>query len=163
MRTVITTAALLLSLVFAVPAATAAPLVSKTAGMSIELPANYTAQTKGDVLIVAQDSTGEAGLLVVVVDQANAKKALKLLGAKASSIFTNAKWGKPKATKISGLSGFEVHGAALMQGKPVDVAVLVLGPTPTGKGLLIFGAIEHGKDVHKAEIGAILQSLKPAS
>ena len=163
MRNVIASAALLLSLaVAAIAPASAAPFVSKTAGMSIELPAGYQAKTKGDVFIHATDATGDVEVTIVVVEP-DAKKAFALADKKLAEDFTAIKWSKPMTSKINGVPGVMRLGSGQRGGKPVDLAVVLVAPTPRKKGVLVAAVVDHDKmDAHKTELAAIVDSLKPA-
>jgi hypothetical protein len=161
---------LALAAVFAVVAAAAPalaqpapPLVSQTGKVSVQAPQGWQVNAQGDTFVIMKQPADEAALIFMIIDQADAKKALKGIDKLVKSFATKVKWSKkPKAAELNGLKGINIDGSAVVQGKAALTTMMLLGPTPSGKGVLIFGALRADKaQVHMPTILATFQSLKP--
>ena len=151
---------------------------TNTAGqVSVDIPSSWTiadpgkgktpAQKKAAAgLLVAKSKDDAVGLIFWVVDKSDAKQAIKLLDKALEGKVKNIAWDnkKPLDANINGMKGIKNTGSALIEGKEALVMVAVVGPTPTKKGVIIFGAIDKAKVTeHKAELVNIFDSLKPAA
>ncbi len=134
---------------------------SKEAGISIDIPSSWKLQAKGDVM-VGESKDQAVGLMFWVIDKGQVKDALKVVEKQVGKVVTDQKWNKPVDRKLNGMTGFEFDGTGKIGGKPADVMVAVLGPTPTQKAIVLFAAVESAKLAeHKAELGDIFGSIKP--
>ncbi len=154
-------AALFTTALLAAPAH-ADPIVSKTCAVSVEAPAGWKAAAQGDQMMVMGDPKDEAGVLLICAPKEDAKKALagldKLVGGAAKDI----KLEKPKAFAINGMKGIVVDGTATMDGKPVSISTVIVGPTGNGMLVVSFAGVQTDKlQAHAAELLGILKSLKP--
>lgn len=132
------------------------------AKVSITVPEGYTSKIEAGDILVMQSKDGTVGLLLWVVEKADAAEAIKLLDKGLEGKVSDAKWGKLTKTNINALKGIKNVGTATVMGKPAFTMVAILGPTPTKKGLIVFGAVEQSKlKEHKAELAGIFASLKP--
>jgi len=134
---------------------------NNTAGISIDIPSVWKIDAKGEVMI-GESADKTVGLMFWVVDQADAKQALKLLDKQLEKVVVKPSWQKPKDLTINNLKGMSVDGKGTVEGKKADLMVALLGPTPTNKGIIVFAAVEHAKaEPHKVELMNIFASLKP--
>jgi hypothetical protein len=156
--------AVLCSLAAAASTARAGTRVSKAGSIAIDIPDAWKVGGN-DTLIAVEDPTQQMGMLVIVVDKADARKALagvdKLLARNA----TNIKWAKKaKAVELGGMKGLSRDGSATMHGKQVVTTVVIVGPTATGKGVIEFAGAEPGwLQAHGAELLASFRSLRAAT
>lgn len=151
--------------VIAALTAPAAAELKKHAGAQVEidLPSSYTSKVESGGMLIARSADDSVGLLFWVVEKSNAEEAIKLLDAQLEGKVTDATWGKLAKANYHGLRGLRNVGTAKIAGKAAYTMVAVLGPTPTKKGLIVFGAIEQSKLAeHKAELAGIFASLKPS-
>jgi hypothetical protein len=153
-----------------------AEIRTNTAGqVSVDIPSSWiisdtgkgqtAAQKKAAAgLLVAKSKDDAVGLIFWVVDKSDATQAIKLLDKALEGKVKDIKWEnkKPLAANINGMKGIKNAGTAMIEGKEAIVMVAVVGPTPTKKGVIIFGAIDKAKVTeHKAELINIFDSLKP--
>ncbi len=147
-------------LVTAAPAR-AGTKVSRAGGVSIDIPDGWKVEGD-DRMFAVEDGTHEMGMLVLVVDKSNGKQALagveKLLAKKA----THIKWSKKaKATELGGMKGISIDGSAMMHDKKVLTTIVIVGPTATGKGVMLFAGAEPAwMQAHGAALLASFESLR---
>lgn len=135
---------------------------NKAAKVTLDVPKSYKLTEQDDVM------RGESGdkavaLLYWNVDTGDTDEAIKKLTGELYSMVGSLSWDKPKAEKVHGLDGQWITGTGRSVGNTLDITVLLAGPTATKKHVLVVGIVDHVKaDAHRAEIAAILKSLKPA-
>ena len=131
-----------------------------TGKVSVDLPSTWQTKTEKDVLI-GEAKDGGVVLMFWVVDKHEAKHALPLLDKALKGKFTKVTWEAPKDVTVDGMKGIRTVGTAVIKGKEAYVMAAIVGPTPTKKGVIVFGAIEksHLKE-HKVEMEYVLDSLK---
>ena len=133
--------------------------------VKIDIPSSWTVTSDSKVtgLTVGESKDKAVGLMFWVLDKHDTDAALKQLAAALEGKMTEAKWGKPEQADIHGLKGIRNAGTAKLAGKDAVVMVAAVGPTPSGKGVLMFGAIDAGKlKQHEAEVKAVFDSLARA-
>ena len=158
---------------FGIGSAGAEIRTNTTGQVSVDIPSSWiiTDTSKGQTpaqkkasagLLVAKSKDDAVGLLFWVVDKSDAKQPIKLLDKALEGKVKDVKWDKPQDANINGMKGIKNAGTAMIDGKDAIVMVAVVGPTPTKKGVIIFGAIDKAKITeHKAELVNIFDSLKP--
>lgn len=135
---------------------------NKVAKVSLDIPKTYT-MTEQDELMRGESGDKAVALLFWVVDTNDPDEAIKKLTSELYSMVGSLQWDKPKADKVNGLSVRWIDGTGRSVGNTLDIRVLLAGPTATKKNVLVVGIVDHAKaDAHKAEIAAILKSVKPA-
>jgi hypothetical protein len=144
-------------------AAHAAPLVSKSGRVSVEAPKGWKVEAQGDTLVGMEDPAGEAGVLLMVIDQGEAEKALQVIDKLVGAVLTNAKWSsKPAKMNLNGMSAIRLDGTGVMDGKAVTVALIIAGPTPAGKGVIALAGIQTDKlNKHLATVKGVFGTVKP--
>ena len=136
---------------------------SKAGKASISVPAKWTV-TATDELVRAVSPDSQVALVFWVVDSTDTKEALKKLEGELYSSVQGLKWvDKVRKVKINRLPATWVEGAGVnARSAQLDVLVVVAGPTPAKKGIIMFAAVEHEKlAANRKVIQAIFQSLKP--
>jgi len=135
---------------------------SKAGAVSVDIPSAWKVEANKNEVLAAESADKSVGLMFWVVDKSDAKEAIKLLDKALEGKVTAAKWGKPAEANINGMKGIKNVGTAKVAGKDAFVMLAIVGPTPTKKGVIVFGAIEQSKlNEHKAELSNIFDSLKP--
>ena len=154
--------ALVAALALGATAAHADTKTSKAGGVSIDIPDDWKAEGN-DTLLAVEDPSDQMGMLLIVVDKADAKQVLAGLDKLLAKSATDVHWSKKqKAMELNGMKGISIDGSAKMNGKPVLTTIMILGPTPTGKGVIAFaGAQPEWLKAHGDALLATFKSLKP--
>lgn len=136
---------------------------SKAGKASITIPAKWTVKAT-DELIRAASPDSQVAVVFWVVDSVETKAALTKLEGELYNSIQGLKWvDKTKKLKINRLPSTWVEGIGVnAAGNQLDVLVVVAGPTPAKKGVIMFAAVEHDKlAANRKTIQTIFQSLKP--
>lgn len=158
MRTLLATALIVLA---ATVSATAAPIVSKTGQVSVELPDSWKTQATGDTLLVSADPKNEIGVVFMITDPGKTEATLAKLRKSVGKRLKGDTWEAPQQLTLNGMSGLLIEGSGMMKDKKVSLSVVIL-ETPAKKHVVIFGSIQADKAAaHAAEVEGILKSLKP--
>jgi len=137
--------------------------VHKAAQVSIDIPTGWSMQAPDEQTLILMDPKQDVLIRLAVVEAADAEKAVNVTDAQVKQFVQDVKWGdKAKPTELNGLKGLRLKGEGKIQGKPVDLGVLILG-TPSKKVLLVLALIDHATvAAHDAEITGFINSIKPA-
>jgi hypothetical protein len=142
--------------------ATADVHTNKNAKVTVEIPKSYKMTETDDIMRGESDDKAVA-LFYWNVDAANIDDATKRLGQELYSAVSGLTWGKPRTEKLNGLEATWIEGTGKSLNASLDLSVVFAGPTSTKRHVMVVGVVDHAKaDAHKAEIAAILKSLKPA-
>lgn len=132
--------------------------------VSVDIPSAWKIETNPKVpgMMTAESKDKAVGLIFWVLDKGDIKEAVGLLDKALEGKVADWKWqGKPAEANLDGMKGIKNVGTAKVEGKDAFVMVAVVGPTPSKKTVLIFGAIEQSKlTEHKAELSNIFDSIK---
>jgi hypothetical protein len=153
----------LLVLLMLAGAAHAEVYSSKAAKASIDIPKTWNV-TATDELVRAASPDNNVAFVFWVADSADTKAALTKLEGELYSSVKGLRWvDKVKKLKINRLPATWVEGVGVTgNAAQLDVLVVVAGPTPAKKGIIMFAAVEHDKLLaKKAAIQKIFQSLRP--
>ena len=153
---------LLLTLVGFTGLASADVHINKAAKASIDVPKAWTVTTK-DELVRAVSPDAKVALVFWASDTADTKESLKKLEAELYSAVQGLKWvDRTKKLKINRLPATWVEGVGVTAaGSQLDVLVVIAGPTPAKKGVIMFAAVEHEHlEKNRKQIQAIFQTLK---
>ena len=145
------------------PAASAEVKTHATAKVQMDVPAGWKAEAHSDDLMTIQDPKDEVGIMLVVMDAKDFKKAVAAIDEEIGKVAKDIKWEhpEPKQIKLNGMDAIANGGTAMIEGKHADIGVLV-AKTPSGKLLLIFGGVESDKKAeHQNEIDGFMGSIKP--
>jgi len=135
---------------------------NKAAKVTLDIPKGYKMSEQDDVMR-GESADKAVALFYWNVDTGDADKALQKLGEELYKAVGSLAWDKPKAEKVHGLDAQWITGTGRSVGNTLDLTVLLAGPTATKHHVLVVGIVDHAKaEAHKAEIAAILASLKPA-
>jgi hypothetical protein len=154
---------LVLTLLCLSTAARADVHASKAGKVSVNIPTKWTVTPK-DELVRAVSPDGEIAFVMWVVETTDTKTALKTLEGELYSSIQGLKWvDKVKKLKIGRLPATWVEGVGINgRGVQLDLLVVIAGPTPAKKGVIMFAAIEHDKLAANGKtIQAVFKSLKP--
>ena len=134
------------------------------AGVQIEVPDGWKAQTPNENTLTMTDPREEVGFVFVVVDATDVQKALKGLDAELARFVTNVTWEeKGKQVTVNGMEAITLSGEGFVSAREALVNVLVLA-TPTKRVVLAVALAEKSKfDAHVREIRFIQRSLRPTS
>lgn len=157
-----------LSLVVTVAlAATASPARAEVrthaaAKVSINVPDGWKIEAEEDSMTVT-DPKEEVALFMHILEAKDVKAAIEAIDSEVGSSFQGVTWDdEPKTTKLNGMDAMTLDGKAKVDGKPVELGVVILA-TPAKKILLIVGAVEADKaKQHEKDVVALLTSIKPA-
>lgn len=136
---------------------------SKAAKASVDIPKKWTVKPT-DELVRAVSPDSQVAFVFWVADSVDTKEALKKLEGELYSSVQGLKWvDKTKKLKINKLPATWVEGVGVnAAGTALDVLVVVAGPTPAKKGIIMLAVVEHAKLVaNRKQIQTIFQSLKP--
>jgi hypothetical protein len=135
---------------------------NKVAKVAVDVPKTYKL-TEQDDLMRGESADKAVALLLWVVDTGDPDAALEKLSGELYSMVGSLAWDKPRTEKVNGLAATWIDGTGRSVGNTLDLRVVLAGPTATKKYVMVVGIVDHAKaEAHKAEIGAILKSLKPA-
>jgi hypothetical protein len=135
---------------------------NKAAKLSFDAPKTYKL-TEQDDSMHGESADKAVALAFWVVDSGDPDAAKANLTGQFYTMLASLQWDKPKAAKVNGLAANWIDGTGRTTGKKVDLQVLVVGPTATKKYAILVGIVDEKQaDAHKAEITAILKSLRPA-
>ncbi|NVB79442.1 MAG: hypothetical protein HOV81_13690 [Kofleriaceae bacterium] len=135
----------------------------KAGKVSVDLPKKWAVDTKDDV-IRAVSPDNQVAWVLVVVDTPEVKAALTRLEGELYSAVQGLRWiDSTKKKKIHTLPSTIVQGVGVSaRATQLDVLVVVSGPTPAKKGIIMFAAVEHDKlAANNKTIMAAFNSLKP--
>lgn len=136
---------------------------SQAAKVSIDIPKKWQVDAK-DELIRAVSPNNEVAVVLWVVDSPDVKPALTKLEGELYSSIQGLKWvDKTKKLKVNKLAGTWIEGVGVSaRSTQLDVIVLVAGPTPTKKGVILFAVVDHDKfEANRSAIQSIFGTLKP--
>jgi hypothetical protein len=156
MRTVLVVLALLTSV------AAADVHTSKVGKVSIEIPKKWSVNAK-DELVRAASPDNQVAFVFWVVDSPDVKAALGKLESELYSSIQGLRWvDKTKPIKIRTIVGTWVEGVGVSSRQTqLDVLVVVAGPTPTKKGVILLAVVDHDKlTAHQKTIKTIFETLK---
>lgn len=135
----------------------------KAAKVSLDLPKKWSVEVKDEMVRAASDDN-EIAFALLVLDKPDTKAALTRLEGELYSAVQGLKW-IDKTTKmtIHRLPSTLIQGAGVSgRATTLDVLVVVSGPTPAKKGVVMFAAVEHDKlKAHNKAIMAAFRSLRP--
>lgn len=135
---------------------------SPTGKVSVDIPSSWKVKAESPDLLVGESKDDAVGLMFWVVDKFDVTEALEKLDGAVKGKITKIKWEKAKKAEINGMKGIRNVGTAVIKGKEAYLMLAIVGPTPSNKGVIVFGAVEQSKlTEHKAELVNILDSLKP--
>jgi len=131
--------------------------------VSVDIPSSWKVKIEKGGVMTGASKDDAVGLLFWVVEKASADDAIKLLDKALAGKLSNVKWPhRPEKANINGLNGIKNVGTGVVNGKDAFIMIAVVGPTPTKKGVIVFGMIEQSKLLeHKAELTNIFDSLTP--
>jgi hypothetical protein len=156
-------ALVILSLLFAGRIAAANVYNSKAGKVSIDIPRGWPSDVKDD-LIRAASPNSEVAFVFWVVDSPAVKAALTKLEGELYSSIQGLKWvDKTKKLKVHKLRATWVEGVGVSsRATQLDVLVLVAGPTPAKKGVILLAVVDHDKyEANRRAIQSIFATLKP--
>lgn len=135
---------------------------SQAGKVSVDIPSSWKVKTDKSGLLIGESKDDSVGLMFWVIDKFDVAESLEKLDAAVKGKITKIKWEQKKDADINGLKGIRNIGTAVIKGKPAYLMLAVVGPTPSNKGVIVFGAVEQSKlTEHKAELVNIFDSLKP--
>jgi hypothetical protein len=135
---------------------------NKAAKVSVDIPKTYKL-TETDDVIRGESADKAVAVFYWNVDTGDAAEATKKLGQELYAAVGSLSWNKPTSGKLNGLDVQWITGTGRSVGNTLDISVVLAGPTATKRHVMVVGIVDHAKaDAHKAEIAAILKSLKPA-
>jgi hypothetical protein len=113
--------------------------------------------------LTVTDPKGQVGLVFMIRDGKDIKATLDKLDEVINKLAKDVKIvGKPTKTTLNSLETVVVDGTGKVDGKPVELSVMVV-KTPNGKYLAILGVLEPAvKKKHEKDLLKILGSLKAA-
>jgi len=136
---------------------------NKSAKLSFDAPKTYKLDDQ-DTQSKGQSEDKAVALALWIVDSGDPDKATHDVAMQFYTMIGSLQWGKPKADKVNGLAAQWIDGTGLTGGNhKVDLHLVLVGPTATKKYAILVAIVDDKQDAaHKAEVTAILKSLKPA-
>lgn len=131
--------------------------------VSVDIPKKWSVDAKDD-LIRSSSPNQEVALIVWVVDSPDVKAALTKLEGELYSSIQGLKWvERTKKLAINKLPATWVEGVGVSsRSTQLDVLVVIAGPTPAKKGVIMLAVVDHDKlKTNQRAIQSIFQTLKP--
>ncbi len=150
-------------LAFALIAApsSAETITSSAAKIQFDAPDNWKQKKDGDAITI-MDKQEDVAIAFIIVDAGAVDKATEALDKQLKKTVKKLKWEKEKDVTINGLEGVSIEGDGQIDGKDVDILVLVLDTPATDKDLIVLAIGEDAKlDKHEAEVKGVFKSIKP--
>jgi hypothetical protein len=136
--------------------------INKVSKVSVDVPKTYKMTDKDDV-IRGESADHAVALFQWNVDTSDPAEAEKQLATELYAMIGSLTWDKPRSEKVGGMAASWIDGTGRSVGNMLDIHMVLAGPTAAKKHVIVAAIVDHAKaDAHKAEITAILKSLKPA-
>jgi hypothetical protein len=152
-----------LLLLLALAGTAAADVHASQAGkVSIDIPQKWTVAAT-DEMVKSSSPDNQVALVMWVVDTTDLKESIKKLEGELVSAVQGLKWvDKVKKLKVNGIPATFVEGIGVSsRATSLDILVMVAGPTPTKKGVIVFAAVDHDKLVaNRKTIQGVFATLK---
>lgn len=145
----------------------AAPAFAETithdvAQVSIGVPKGWKVKKNGQALTLA-DAKEDAAVAFAVVDSDDLKHAAKRMEKHLAAKVKGLKWTKEEKVTINGMKGVALDGDGTIDGKNVDLAVVVLDTPNPDKDLFVIAVAEDEMLAkHREEIKFVFKNLKPS-
>ncbi|HEY8072579.1 MAG TPA: hypothetical protein VIF62_00675 [Labilithrix sp.] len=147
--------------VIATPALAGETLTNQAARVTVTVPDNWKAKPNGEELTL-MDKKEDTAVALTLIDSGDLKDASKRLGASLSSKIQKLVWIKEEKVDVNGMKGIELIGDGRLDGKDIDLAVLILDTPNPDKDLLVLAIAEDAVLAkHKGEIKFVFRNLKP--
>ncbi len=135
---------------------------AKNAKVTVTTPKGYKVDAKDDNVMRGESKDKAVAVFVWTVDTTDVASAQKMLAGELYSSVAGLKWDKPRTDKVNGLPAAFFDGSGRAVGAALDIAVVLVGPTATKKGVIVMAAVDHEKRAaHQAEIDTMFKSVKP--
>lgn len=135
---------------------------NKVSKVSVDIPKTYK-MTDSDTVIKGESADHAVAVFQWNVETGDPAEAEKQLSTELYSMIGSLAWEKPRSEKVNGLDATWIDGTGRSVGNTLDIHMVLAGPTGARKHVILAAIVDHAKaDAHKAEITAILKSLKPA-
>jgi hypothetical protein len=135
---------------------------SKAGKVSVDVPKAWSVNAT-DELIRAASPDNAVAFVFWVVASTDVKENVKNLEKELYSSIQGLRWvEKTKKLKINGMAATWVEGIGVNASEaPLDVLVVVAGPTKTKKGVVMLAVVEHDKlKANQKTIQAMFKTLK---
>ena len=153
----------LAAVVLVVTPVLAETITNDVAKVTISVPKGWKTQKDGEA-ITLMDKEEDTAVAFAVVDAADLKLAGKRLEKYLAKKVKKLTWEKEEKVTINGMKGIALEGDGRIEGKDVDLAVLVLDTPNPDKDLFVIGIAEDDVlEQHKDEIKFIFKNIKPAA
>jgi len=141
-------------------AAFAEERVHEEAKVKLWIPDNWKAED-GDDMLVITDPKEECMMMFMMLDVGSLEKAVDQLAEELSKVVKDLEAeGEAEETKVNGLDVVQLSAKGTVEGKAVDLGIMVI-LTPTGKAMLVFGMAETAKfQKHSKTIAKVMKSIK---
>jgi hypothetical protein len=154
---------LVLAFTTAASLAAADTYTSKACAVSIDPPAGWKTEAKGD-LVLFSDPKKEVGVLFVCSDKTDVKILMDGVGKIVDSIATDLKpEGKPKDFTVNGMSGvvFDGHAKSVQTKKDIAVSATII-KTNNSHAVVTVAVVDPATmKAHGPEVLKMFGSLKP--
>jgi predicted Zn-dependent protease len=143
-----------------------APALAETithdvAKVTISVPKGWKSQKDGEALTL-MDKAEDTAVAFAVVDADDLKLAGKRLEKYLAKKVKNLKWEKEEKATINGMKGVALEGDGRIEGKDIDLMVLVLDTPNPDKDLFVIAIAEDDVlDQHEDEVKYVFKNLKP--
>jgi hypothetical protein len=139
--------------------------VCAPAKLSVDLPKAWHVTTGKDPGVIRAASPDQAVAVALwVIPKPDLKAAIKEIDKQLVGVVKHQKWAGGQADVLHGMRAYTVEGTGVSGGgNPIDLLVVVVGPTPNKKAAIVLAAVDHAKlDAHWSEVEKILKSVAPA-
>lgn len=159
MRKVVGSIVLAIGLIVA--PAFAETITHDVAKVSIGVPKGWKSQKDGEALTL-MDKAEDTAVAFAMVDAGDLKDASKRLDKHLAKKIKKLKWTKEEKANVNGMKGIALEGDGELDGKDIDLAVLVLDtPNPDKDMFVIAIAEDDVLDDHIDEVKFVFKNLKP--
>ena len=152
---------IVLAVLFVVAPALAETITHDVAKVTISVPKGWKSVKDGDA-VTLMDKAEDTAVAFALVDAGDLKLASKRLDKYLEKKVKQLKWEKEEKANVNGMPGVALEGDGRIDGKDIDLAVLVLDTPNPDKDLFVIAIAEDAVlDQHIDEVKFVFKNLKP--
>ena len=143
------------------PAIAETTLTHDVAKVTITVPKNWKSKKDGDAITLT-DKAEDTAVAFAVVDAGDLKLAGKRLEKYLAKKVQKLKWEKEEKADINGMKGVALEGDGRIDGKDIDLLVLVIDTPNPDKDLFVIAIAEDDVlEQHEDEVKFVFKNIKP--
>ncbi len=145
----------------AAPALAGETITNQSARVSVTVPDGWKHKANGESLTL-MDKKEDTAVAFTLVETGDLSQASKRMGKYLETKVQQLTWTKEEKVEINGMKGVVLDGDGRLDGKNIDLAVLILDTPNPDKDLLVLAIAEDAVLAkHIGEIRSVFRNLKP--